>query len=170
MSPRVILIGPPGAGKSTVGAMVADRLGLPFVDTDALIVQEQQRSVSDIFVVDGEETFRRLEADAARRSLDAETVLALGGGAPIQDAVAELLAGHRVLFLDVAIADASGRIGFDQSRPLLAVNPRATWSRMMTQRRPAYERLATWVVDTAGKDVETVVEEVLAHVTKVDHD
>lgn len=162
MSPHVVLIGPPGAGKSTVGALVAQRLELPFVDTDAWVVQEDGRSISEIFVVEGEPAFRRLEAQVTQRALASDGVVALGGGAPMQPDVATLLDGHRVVFLDVAIGDAAGRVGFDRSRPLLGMNPRASWTRLMDHRRPTYESLATWVVDTAGRTPEEVAAQVVA--------
>lgn len=160
MSPRVVLIGPPGAGKTTIGRLVAERLEVPFVDTDEVIEQERGASVSDIFVVEGEPVFRELEAKVTRHALTGDGVVALGGGAPMQQEVAGLLSGHAVVFLDVAIADASGRIGFDRSRPLLAVNPRASWTRMMGERRATYERLATWIVDTAGRTPDDIADEV----------
>ncbi len=160
MSPRVVLIGPPGAGKTTIGRLVAERLDVPFVDTDEVIEQERGASVSDIFVLDGEPVFRRLEAEVTARALAGDGVVALGGGAPMQRQVADLLAGHVVVFLDVAIADAAGRVGFDRSRPLLAVNPRASWTRMMGERRDTYERLATWIVDTAGRAPDDIADEV----------
>ncbi len=159
----VVLIGPPGAGKSTVGRLVAQLLDRPFADTDELIEAEQGRSIRDIFVLDGEDEFRRLEVEATRRALDGDGVVALGGGAPMQPPIEQMLTDRHVVFLDVAIADAAGRIGFNQSRPLLAVNPRATWTRMMDRRRPTYERLADQVVDTAGRDAHEVAAEVVSH-------
>ncbi len=159
--PRVVLIGPPGAGKSTVGEALARRLGGAFHDTDAAIEAAQGRSISDIFVLDGEPAFRALERDEVLRALTGENgVLALGGGAPMSDVVQEALAGHPVVLLDVGIADAAPRVGFDRSRPLLAVNPRASWVRLMAERRPTYERLATWVVDTSGRTADEVADEV----------
>ena len=150
MSPRVVLIGPPGSGKSTVGAALAARLGLPLHDTDAAIEAAAGRSISDIFIEDGEPTFRELErAEVARAVEQEDGVLALGGGAPVDPLTEQVLAGQVVVFLDVGIADASKRVGFDQSRPLLAVNPRASWVRLMNERRPVYERVATHRVDTA---------------------
>lgn len=159
--PRVVLIGPPGAGKSTVGEALARRLGVAFHDTDAAIEAAQGRSISDIFVLDGEPAFRALERDEVLRALTGENgVLALGGGAPMSDVVQEALAGHPVVLLDVGIPDAAPRVGFDRSRPLLAVNPRASWVRLMAERRPTYERLATWVVDTSGRTADEVADEV----------
>ena len=87
--------------------------------------------------------------------------MSLGGGAVMDPLTEMALAGHSVVFLDVAIADASKRIGFDRSRPLLSVNPRASWIAMMKVRRPTYERLATVRVDTAGRTPEQVVETVV---------
>ncbi len=158
---RVVLVGPPGSGKSTVGAALAELLGLPLHDTDAAIEATAGRTISDIFVEDGEPAFRTLErAEVARALADDAGVLALGGGAPVDPLTEQLLVGQTVVFLDVGIADASKRVGFDQSRPLLAVNPRASWVRLMNERRPVYERVATFRVDTAGRTPGEVAAEV----------
>ena len=158
---RVVLVGPPGSGKSTVGAALAELLGVPLHDTDAAIEAAQGRTISDIFIEDGEPAFRALErAEVARAVADERGVLALGGGAPVDPDTAALLAGETVVFLDVGIADASKRVGFDQSRPLLAVNPRASWVRLMNERRPVYEAVASYRVDTAGRTPQEVAAEV----------
>ncbi|NHN55026.1 shikimate kinase [Calidifontibacter sp. DB0510] len=162
VSPRVVLIGPPGAGKTTVGQLLATRWDLPFVDTDEVVSRDRGQSISDIFVAEGEAAFRRYEEAAVRSSLNGPGVVALGGGAAVQPWAAAALADLPVVFLDVTIADASGRIGFDTSRPLLAVNPRASWTRMMNERRPAYETVARWRVDTAGRTPEQVADAIEA--------
>lgn len=163
--PVVVLIGPPGSGKTTVGGLLAERLGVPLHDTDQAIEAAEGRSISDIFVMDGEAAFRQLERAEVVRALQEETgVVALGGGAVIQESVAEALrAGeHQVVFLDVTIADASKRVGFDTSRPLLLVNPRASWTRLMEARRPTYESLARLHVPTGGRTPEEIVDEIAA--------
>jgi shikimate kinase len=160
--PRAVVIGPPGSGKSTIGRRLAVALGVPWHDTDDAIEALAGRSISDIFVERGEPHFRELERAEVRRALaDQDGVVSLGGGAPLDPEVQAALAGHTVVFLDVGIADAARRIGFDASRPLLMVNPRATWTRMMTERRPTYERLATHRVDTAGRKPAAVVAEIV---------
>ena len=159
---RVVLVGPPGSGKSTVGGALADLLGLPLHDTDAAIEEAQGRSISDIFVEDGEPAFRALErAEVARAVADEEGVIAVGGGAPVDPGTEQVLQGETVVFLDVGIADAAKRVGFDQSRPLLAVNPRASWVRLMNERRPVYERVSTHRVDTAGRTPEDIAGEIV---------
>lgn len=163
--PALVLIGPPGSGKTTVGAAVAQRLGVPAHDTDQAVETAQGRSISDIFVQDGEAAFRALEREEVLRALREETgVVALGGGAVMQEPVAEALreGEHRVVFLDVSIADASRRVGFDVSRPLLIVNPRASWVRLMQARRPTYESLAWLQVDTGGRTPEEIADEIVA--------
>jgi shikimate kinase len=159
--PVVVLVGPPGSGKTTVGAALAERLGLPLHDTDHAIEAATGRSISDIFVDDGEATFRSLEREEVARALSEETgVLALGGGAVMDATTRSALEGHVVVFLDVGIADAAKRVGFDRSRPLLAVNPRASWVAMMKVRRPVYESVATHRVDTAGRTPEEISTEI----------
>jgi shikimate kinase len=159
--PRVVLVGPPGSGKSTVGAALAELLALPLHDTDAAVEAAAGRTISDLFVEDGEPAFRTLERAEVARALAEDTgVVALGGGAPVDPLTEQLLVGQTVVFLDVGIADASKRVGFDQSRPLLAVNPRASWVRLMNERRPVYERVATFRVDTAGRTPGEVAAEV----------
>lgn len=161
-APFVVVIGPPGVGKSTVASGLAERLGRRLVDTDSLVEEREGRAIADLFIEDGEAYFRAAEERAVLDALGEEgAILALGGGAPMTPAVGAALEGHRVLFLDVGIADAARRIGFDRSRPLLSVNPRQAWIRTMDERRPTYERLARWRVDTAGRDVDAVVDEAL---------
>lgn len=161
--PRLVLIGPPGVGKSTIGRRLGRALDLPFHDTDQAIEVAAGQNIPDLFVDHGEAHFRDLERAEVVRSLAEEAgVVSLGGGAPMDPEVQAALAGHTVVFLDVGIADAARRIGFDASRPLLMVNPRASWTKMMNERRPTYERLATVRVDTAGRKPAAVVDEILA--------
>jgi shikimate kinase len=161
--PQVVLIGPPGAGKSTIGALLAQRLGCTWHDTDAAIEAEEGRPIRDIFVAEGEQAFRALERTAVLHALaECDGVVSLGGGAPMDTYTQSKLDGHVVVFLDVGIADAAKRVGFDRSRPLLGINPRAQWSRIMQVRRPTYEALATVRVDTAGRAPEEIVDDILA--------
>lgn len=162
MAPRLVVIGPPGAGKTTIGSLVAQRLGVGFADSDAAVEAGAGRSISDIFVDDGEPAFRELERAAVVDLLQsADGVLSLGGGAVLDPRTEADLAGHAVVFLDVGIADAAKRVGFAASRPLLSVNPRAQWTALMTSRRPVYERVATFRVDTAGRQPDDIAAEVV---------
>lgn len=162
MRPVVVLVGPPGVGKSTVGAIVAARLDLPLRDTDEDIAAEQGRSVQDIFVESGEPHFRELEHEAVARALtDHDGVLALGGGAPLHPRTRELLREHQVVFLDVGLAQAAARVGLNSGRPLLLGNVRGQLKRLMDERRPVYTEVATVTIDTDGHTPEDVAEAVI---------
>lgn len=161
--PVCVLVGPPGAGKSTVGQLVADALGVELRDTDADIEAVAGKPIPDIFVGDGEAHFRTLERAAVAAALTScQGVLALGGGAVLAEETRAALAGHTVVYLSVELADAVRRVGLGQGRPLLTVNPRATLRHLLDQRRPLYEQVATVTVATDGHGPEEVAAEVLA--------
>jgi shikimate kinase len=165
--PLLVLVGSPGAGKSTVGRRVAERLAVPFADTDALIEQAAGMSVSDIFVTLGEDEFRSLEAAAVARALDEhEGVLALGGGAVMRPETQERLRDHRVVWLRVGLSDAATRVGMNTARPLLLGNVRGTLSTLLEQRTPVYEDVSTDVVETSGRSLREVTDDVLAVVRR----
>jgi shikimate kinase len=160
--PVCVLVGPPGAGKSTVGALVAAGLEVPFADVDALIEEAAGKPIPDIFVDDGEEHFRGLERAAVTAALAERTgVLALGGGAVMAEATRATLMDHLVVFLSVELADAIRRVGLGAGRPLLSVNPRATMRHMLDQRRPYYEEVADVIVPTDGRTAREVADAVL---------
>jgi len=167
MAPRVILIGPMGSGKTTIGQLLASQLGIPFRDTDHVIEEKAGKSVSDIFLEDGEDEFRILEKKVLRDELLSDnTVLALGGGAPISvDAQSALRAiASPVVYLDISLATVAPRIGFNRDRPLLLHNPRGQWQTLMEARRPIYESIADSVIDVNEKsesEIASLVMEVL---------
>ena len=165
MSPRVVLIGAMGAGKSTVGRLLADAWGVAFRDTDEDVEAETGRSISDIFVEDGEAAFRALERNAVAAALaDHHGVLALGGGAVLDPGTQALLADHRVVYLEVGLADASRRVGLGVSRPLLLGNVRGRVKQLLDERAPIYERLASATVNTDGRSARAVADDVRAAV------
>ncbi|MEU9854069.1 shikimate kinase [Streptomyces sp. NPDC047974] len=160
--PLVVLVGPMGSGKSTVGALLAERLGAPYRDTDADIVAAEGREISDIFVEDGEERFRALEKAAVARAVaEHRGVLALGGGAILDADTRALLAGQPVAYLSMDVEEAVRRVGLGAARPLLAVNPRRQWRELMDARRHLYEEVARAVVATDARTPEEVAEAVL---------
>ncbi|MCQ9177817.1 shikimate kinase [Streptomyces sp. IBSBF 2953] len=155
--PRVVLVGPMGVGKSTVGQLLAERLGVAYRDTDDDIVAEAGRSIAEIFVDEGEDAFRAMEKRAVRRALaEHDGVLALGGGSILDPDTRDLLAGQRVVYLAMDVEEAVKRTGLNAARPLLAVNPRKQWRELMEARRHLYEGVATAVVATDGRTPEEV--------------
>lgn len=145
----MVLVGPMGSGKSTVGELIAQRLGVTYRDTDADIVAAQGREISDIFVDAGEPYFRELEREAVAAAIAGhQGVLALGGGAVLDDKTRELLTGLPVAYLSMDVEEAVKRVGLGAARPLLAVNPRRQWREMMDARRPLYTEVARVVVAT----------------------
>lgn len=165
MAPVVVIVGPPGAGKSTTARAVAERLGVASRDTDDDVEAATGTTIGDLFVERGEEHFRELEKTAVAAALHQhDGVLAVGGGAVLDAGTREALKQCTVVFLDVGIKDAALRIGLNRDRPLLLGNPRAQWIRLMEQRRPLYEDVAAVTVATDGRTVDEVADEVVSKV------
>ncbi|KAA2265345.1 shikimate kinase [Solihabitans fulvus] len=160
----MVVLGPPGAGKSTVGRLLAERLELSFVDVDETIEATAGKPISDIFTTDGEPVFRAMEEDAVAAALDShDGVLALGGGAVLSERTRRRLAGHTVVFLNVGMAEGVRRTGLSSARPLLSgINPRATFKALLDGRLPLYREVATVEVATDKSEPADVVTAVLA--------
>ena len=159
----IALIGAPGSGKSTVGALLAERLRLPFYDVDTEIERMHGKLVREIFADDGEEAFRAIEKDATLSLLVGDGVVSLGGGAPMTPAIADALADVQTVWLKVDAHDAFKRVGLDDSRPLLAGGGiRATLIKMLRARTPVYAAVGRLHVDTSGREPVEVVEEIIA--------
>jgi shikimate kinase len=160
---RIVLIGPPGSGKSTVGAALAHKLNIKFVDTDLLIEQREGKAITDIFVVDGEPHFRALELETLTSVLAMDNVIiSLGGGAPVSEQAQREIrsSDSTVIFLDVSLATAAPRVGFNRDRPLLLGNPRAQWQALSDKRRPIYEDLADLSVKVDDMSVEQIISDI----------
>lgn len=164
MAPKMVLIGPMGAGKTTVGRILAKQLNLNFADTDNLIEIDQGKSVSEIFLEDGEAHFRLVEESVVIDALNEQDgILSLGGGAitsvPVQGKLKTC--GATKVFLDISLTAVAPRVGFDSARPLLMVNPRQKWLELMNIRRDIYENLADIQIDVSDLSVEAVVSRIM---------
>jgi shikimate kinase len=164
--PVAILIGPPGAGKTTVGRLLAGLLEAEFLDTDDVVEEEAGKPVSDIFISDGEAVFRGLEREAVARTVASHRgILALGGGAVMDPGARQLLAGQRVVYLETGFAAAAHRTGLDAPRPLLIGNPRTRLRELLAERLPVYEGLAWVTVSTDDRAPQDIADEIAATIT-----
>jgi len=169
MSPIAVLVGAPGAGKSTVGRRIAGRLGVDFADSDALVEARAGKPVADIFVSDGEVAFRDLErVEIAEALVNFDGVLSLGGGAILDDSTRAALLDQRVIWLQVDLTNATQRVGMNSARPLLLGNVRGTMLAMLEARTPLYEEVADHRIDTSGRSIKEVVAEAVAVVEESD--
>ena len=165
-APVAILIGPPGAGKTTVGRLLAGLLEAEFLDTDDVVEEAAGKPVSDIFISDGEAVFRGLEREAVARTVASHRgILALGGGAVMDPGARRLLAGQRVVYLETGFAAAAHRTGLDAPRPLLIGNPRTRMRQLLAERLPVYEGLAWVTVATDDRAPQEIADEIAATIT-----
>ena len=168
MSPRLVFVGAPGSGKTTIGKQVAEKLGVEFIDVDNEIEMDEKTTISDIFVQKGEAYFRQLEREKISELLNSfNGVLSLGGGSVLDEITRHALAIAPVVWLKVSSGDASSRVGLGLSRPVLMGNVRSTLVKLLEERTPLYEEVADWEIDTSKKSIEEVVQEVLLQTSEV---
>ena len=159
----IVLIGPPGSGKSSVGKALSRKLSRPWIDTDTEVESRAGKKISEIFLEDGEATFRAIESDVVDEVMGSEAaIVSLGGGSVLNEVSQKrITTAKEVVFLDVSISNAAPRVGFNKDRPLLAINPRQQWLQLMEKRRPIYESLATITVSTDNKKPDQVADEII---------
>jgi shikimate kinase len=168
MSPRLVFVGAPGSGKTTIGKQVAQKIGVEFIDVDNEIEMDEKTTISDIFVQEGEAYFRQLERAKISELLNSfNGVLSLGGGSVLDESTRQALAIAPVVWLKVSSGDASSRVGLGLSRPVLMGNVRSTLVKLLEERTPLYEEVADWEIDTSKKSIEEVVQEVLLQTSEV---
>jgi shikimate kinase len=164
---KVILIGPPGSGKTTIGKLLAKKMNLRHIDTDQEIESQTGRKIADIFLEDGESGFRNIEREIVLATLQQDpAVISLGGGSVLDSEVSEKLkAESLVVYLEVSISNAAPRVGFNTDRPLLVTNPRQQWLQLFAQRKELYEMLGKYRVSTDNKKPKSVAEEIVGLVS-----
>lgn len=165
----VVLVGVPGAGKSTVGAALAARLNVPFVDVDSVVEERAGKTISQIFIDDGESAFRAWESATIADVLQAagDSVVALGGGALGDAATRERMNGRMVVWLQASLSAAVERVGLNKNRPLLLGNVRGQLADLKARREPVYREAARISVDTSGLTVDEVVDRVISSLAAV---
>lgn len=153
MNSRIVLIGPPGSGKSSVGKVLASEMNMEFIDTDLEIESKVGKKIGEIFLEKGEHWFRQIERQVVLDSLEVDgAVIALGGGSILDSDVQEKLKSESsVVYLEVSISNAAPRVGFNTERPLLLANPRQQWLKLFEERRAIYEALGRIKFSTDNK-------------------
>jgi shikimate kinase len=164
----IVLVGVPGAGKTTVGKLLAKELGVEFFDSDQVIETKAGKSVSDIFTQDGEPTFRKLEHDVIMELLDSNNVVvALGGGSLGNDDTRAKVKDATTVWLVAGLAQAVDRVGMNRNRPLLLGNVRGQLADLMTAREPLYKEVASIAVDTSKLIPSEVAAEIVSELGKM---
>jgi shikimate kinase len=160
---KIILIGPPGSGKSSVGKELANLMNLRHIDTDSLIETKVGKRIADIFLEDGESKFREIEREVVLDSLNLENaVISLGGGSILDSEVAARLRNEsNVVYLEVSISNAAPRVGFNTDRPLLVANPRQQWLKLMEARKSIYEELGSKQISTDNRKPKEIAKELM---------
>lgn len=161
--PRLVLIGPMGAGKTTIGREVARRLGVPFADLDELIIEAAGHSIPEIFAAQGESAFRDLEARVLALALEAHTgVLALGGGAVVAEDSRALVAARPAVLLEIDERTARSRVGRGRGRPMLGgEDPLGRWRTLTDARMPLYREAARWSIDATDGGIDQLARRII---------
>ena len=165
MSPRVVLVGLPGSGKTTIGKRLANALATSLVDTDHMIEETYGKACGEVFSELGEEVFREVEAAAVAKALCTDGIVSLGGGAVVTEANREALKSQRVVYLHVSAEEGVRRTSGSTARPLLNISdPAARYAELIEQRSAFYEEVATLQVYSDGKEPQRVVTDILQYI------